>query len=133
LLTSLSATAATPSKKEKASDQPAISDVCYYANTSELKVMLANGRTYVYADVPAELAEEFCIAEDKSGFFRREVEGKFTAADKPGATKKVPSKAAETKATAASKVKVPTAKGEPATPPAKTKSNPSTAKPAMKK
>jgi KTSC domain len=100
----------TPAKATRNSGaKPGITDIQYFAQERSLKVELANGRSYVYTDVPPELAEQFAVSERKQEFLERRIRPEYDVA-KPTKAKdgtKTPTAASPTA------VKAP-AKTEPA-------------------
>jgi lysyl-tRNA synthetase class 2 len=51
----------------------------YDPEARELHVTFVSGRRYVYADVPAEVAEEMRLAFSKGSFFNRRIRDHFAA------------------------------------------------------
>lgn len=54
-----------------------ISAYGYSPETKVLRVSFANGGSYDYAGVPADVVEEFVKAQSKGGFLAKNIRGKF--------------------------------------------------------
>jgi predicted RNase H-like HicB family nuclease len=56
----------------------AVKAVSYEPHRRELFVTFANGRTYVYDNVPSEVFEELKTANSKGAFFNREIRDRYS-------------------------------------------------------
>ncbi len=56
----------------------AVKAVSYEPHKRELFVTFANGRTYVYDNVPSEVFEELKTANSKGAFFNREIRDRYS-------------------------------------------------------
>ena len=55
--------------------------VRYAPDTRELKVTFVSGRSYVYEDVPPEVAAAFRDARSKGAFFNHEIRDRYACRD----------------------------------------------------
>lgn len=55
----------------------AITGAWYIQARRELDLLFPSGRRYRYANVPAEIAERFAVAESKGQFFNRHIRNLF--------------------------------------------------------
>jgi KTSC domain-containing protein len=55
----------------------AIRNLFYVLKKRELEVTFVSGRSYVYADVPADVFEAFKTAESRGTFFNHEIRDRY--------------------------------------------------------
>ena len=108
--------AAEPRKTNPAVAKPAVTDIHYFPQSSVLRVEMANGRTYQYENVPAALADQFAVSEQKRAFYDREITPQYRTV--PAKMAKEPAAPAIGKTKSATKPKAaavkPAVKKEPA-------------------
>ena len=127
LCLALASPAAEPRKKSSSEPKSAVTDIRYFPQSSVLRVELASGRTFHYEDVPAALADQFAVAEQKREFLDREIAGHYRSATaketEQAATPAVgkAKSAAKPKAPATAKPPAKKAPAEPTAMPAPTK------------
>lgn len=62
-----------------AKDARTLGEATYNAETKVLTVSFSDGKTYEYADVPAETYEALQSAESRGEYFNKNIRGKYKA------------------------------------------------------